>query len=92
MNSETERRLVALTDRDMYNSDAQYHAEVAMLRQWLRMMELAMEDEGIEDDRAQRVLHRMVFAVPSGADGYGRRESLRRAIDSLSRTTTRMYH
>jgi hypothetical protein len=88
MNETTERRLNALIDREACNSDAFYAAQISQLRTWLTMTELALEDEGIEPATVERILNRLVYGTPSGADAPLRRhtdEEMRKLIEDHGR-------
>lgn len=94
--NETERRLNRLVDQGAYLKDAYYHAQVALLRSWLHGVEDAMEDEKIPSGTIQRVLNRLVYACPSGADAYERMErhdeDFRRMMQTISVHTPRLDH
>ena len=76
----TDARINALIDPSMYHQDAQYHAEVARLRLMLRMIEMALKDEGVDQDVAERVVNRLVYGVPDPGAGYTRQQELRDRI------------
>jgi len=69
------RRLGRLVDRDLYNTDAQYHAEVRGFEHFLSIVRRAMEHEVVDPRVIDRVLNRIVDGAPDGADAYERIES-----------------
>lgn len=72
MTKEIEERIRRLVDPGAYNNDAEYHATIALLRSWLLKTEMAMKDEGVDWDVADRVLKRLVYATPDGAEAARR--------------------
>jgi hypothetical protein len=71
---EFNKRLERLVDSKLYQSDAFYHSQVSTFRTWLIVTELAMKDEDIDPSVAERVLNRVVYGTPSGADAHLRIE------------------
>lgn len=69
-------RLGRLVDRHLYNTDAQYHADVRRVSHLIEMTRMALEDEDVAPDVIERVVNRLVYGVPSGADAYERAERL----------------
>lgn len=72
----TEQRLRALTAQQPYADDAWYHAVVERFRAWLIATELALEDEGVTSATAERILNRLVYATPTGAEAHERQAQL----------------
>lgn len=85
-----EQRLRALIDPKMYDQDAFYHATVSIFRAFLTAMEHAMEDEDVERPTIERVLNRVVYACPTGADAYERVEQNARELKRLMETKPTM--
>jgi hypothetical protein len=68
----TQRRINKLVDRNLFNTEAQYHAQVQLMQRWLDMTKMAMEDEGLDYTLIERVLNRVVYGAPNPYDGYER--------------------
>lgn len=68
------QRVRRLIDPVASEKDAFYAAQVSILRNFLAVFEMAMEDEDIDERTIERVLNRVVYATPSGADAYERIE------------------
>ena len=83
MREDHEKRLRHLVDPLMYNKDAFYHAQVECFRQWLIAMEMAMEDEGVSDGVAHRVINRVIYGHPNSGDAYHRQEFYAREVERL---------
>jgi hypothetical protein len=83
--SEVEERVRRLVDPGAFNNDAEYHATVALLRSWLTKTEMAMEDEGVDTGVIRRVLNRLVYATPDGAEAV-------RRLDARHQEMTRLMH
>lgn len=77
---ETDGRLNFLVDKAMYHNEALYHAQVEQFRSWLKMTEMAMEDENIHPDKIERMLNRLVYGVPNSSDAYLRQEERERML------------
>ena len=78
-----ESLLAGLVDRNAVANDPWYHTQIAMFRNWLRATEAAMEDEDVERRVIERVLNRIVYATPSGADAYERIERQRLDLEAI---------
>ena len=70
-----DRRIGRLVDRNLMGTDAYYNAQVRLFRNWLVGAEMAMEDEGVDLTVIERVLNRMIYGTPSGAEAYERIEN-----------------
>jgi hypothetical protein len=81
-----------LVDRRMYLTDATYNAQVALCRRWLEATKMAMEDEGVPDTVAERVLSRLVYGAPSSDTAYTRQELFAEQVKDLSMTAIRPFH
>jgi hypothetical protein len=80
-----EQRFEGLVNREMYQRDAMYRSQVTYMRTLMRLTELAMEDEDVEPSVRARVLNRLAYGTPSGADAYERIELLDRLKTSLEK-------
>lgn len=69
-----------MVDRRAYHDDPTYHAQVAQLRQWMRLTEAAMRDEGLGPDVGRRVLERVAYGVPHPYEAYERMRQAQSAI------------
>lgn len=74
-------RAEQFVDQYAAHHDAQYRATVETFRRWLEMTEMAMADEDVPSDVRGRVLNRLLFGTPSGADAYERIERRKRDIE-----------
>ena len=72
--------LAAMVDREMYQSEAMYRAQVSTFRRWLTMTEAAMADEGIDAETRRKVLHRMIYGAPEASDAYLRLDRMRQTV------------
>ena len=84
-------RLGRLVDRRLYNTDAMYHAEVRRFQHLLDITRMAMEDEGVDPRVIDRVLNRIVYGVPDGADAYERIDKHREEVRRLMTEPVRLY-
>jgi hypothetical protein len=82
-----DERLRKLMDPVAAEKDAFYAAQIAVFRNFLVAFEDAMEDENVDHGVIQRVLNRVVYATPSGADAYLRIEANEREFKQLMETT-----
>lgn len=89
MDGEIEDRIGKLIDRRAYADDAAYYGTVSMLRSWLAKTEMAMQDEGVDPRVIHRVLSRLVYAAPDGADAHVRMALKREQVELLMRGTKR---
>jgi hypothetical protein len=86
---EVTHRLNRLVDPQCFRDDAQYVAQVHIFRNWLIQAEMAMEDEGVDHAVARRVINRMVFGCPNGADSQERMQREQQVLEMI-RNTPRM--
>lgn len=83
MNPETEKRLQGLVDRGLMHSDAFYQAQITQFRAWLNAAEDAMRDEDVPGEVIARILNRMVYGAPSGADAHIRIEQREALLEQV---------
>ena len=81
-----DERLRKLMDPVAAEKDAFYAAQVTTFRAFLMAFEDAMEDEEVDPGIIQRVLNRVVYATPNGADAYLRIEANEREFKRLMET------
>lgn len=56
----------------MYARDAAYRYQADILKDQLRRLEVILEDEGVDDQKRERILRSMLYGVPSAADAAQR--------------------
>lgn len=79
------RYLARMPDaRTAYYKDPTYHAHIMLMRRLLSAVDMAMEDEGIEETTRIRVLRCVMYGVPSES------EALERMADVDRRTAEAM--
>lgn len=78
-----ERKLRHLVDPSMNSHDAYYHAITSQFRSWLSSAHMAMEDEEVGTETIERVLNRMVYGHPSGAQAYERQDAQKLMMDAM---------
>ena len=72
--------------REQFHTDTQLHYADRLLRSTLRLLEAAMEDEGIDEATASRVIDLVIFgAVPTEADVAARLARDRQMLDMIER-------
>lgn len=85
MSDETEARLRALVDQKAATLDPMYKATLDLFRQWLRVTEMAMDDEGVAPGIIRAVLNRITYGAPYAADANQRIELDRKLVEEAMR-------
>lgn len=85
---ETAARMDALCDREAAHTDPMYKTTLSLFRSWLTAVEMALRDEHVDPEAAQRVLNRLVYATPAGAEAHlrlaGQQMALEQAMHAAS--------
>lgn len=68
MNDEAEKRLRGLLDVDAFHDDVAYHMQIVLFRNWIKALDMAMIDEGLDAEMVDRVINRVVLGMPTAAD------------------------
>lgn len=54
--------------REKYERDAAYHYQLDVLRYTLNHLAVVLDNEGIPEDRADRILRSVLYGTPNAAD------------------------
>ena len=80
------RYLARMPDAPHANAkDAQYHAEIARLRKLLTLLDMAMEDEEIPEDKRVRIIRCVIYGGPDEAAALERMQRLELDIQAVMR-------
>ncbi len=82
----TAERMNALVDREAVRNDPMYKMTVSLFSSWMTAVELALDDEHVDQVTAQRVLNRLVYATPAGAEAHLRIAEFQTAIRTVMET------
>lgn len=83
LSEQIENRLRQMVDRGANHNDPMYHLQLIMFREWLQRTMMAMEDEGVPPEQAERVANRLLYAHPDGASAYERMDRDKRQLNEL---------
>ena len=84
--AEIDDRLRKLLDQDALHHDTLYNVQFRLFRTWITHADMAMEDEGVDPAVARRVINRMLFGCPSGADSQERMMREKQMIELIQNT------
>lgn len=83
LSEQVENRLRQMVDRGANHNDPMYHLQLIMFREWLQRTMMAMEDEGVPPEQAERVANRLLYAHPDGASAYERIDRDKHILNEL---------
>lgn len=66
-------------------SDPMYAAQVSLLRQWLDLTDMVMEDNGVDHNVRRQVLNQLLYGAPNPYDAEARIEDLAAKAEELGR-------
>lgn len=72
-------------------NDPMYRAQTSLFRQWLGLMDMVLEDNGVDREVRQQCANQMLYGTPNPFDAEARIEQTAAKAEELARSTELLY-
>jgi hypothetical protein len=71
---------------EMFDKEPSYRMQMEVLRDWVHQLGIVLEDEGVPDELAERILRGVLYGSPNVADAEQRMRDHEAMMDLLKRS------